>query len=337
MVKLSRQEAFAELGVADTASDTDVRVEYKKLAREWHPDKNTSEGATEKFQKINAAYHRITQGGQDDEKFDHFDEEDIFDFFEMFFFGGRAAAFRGGEGVRFAFSFGPAGTGFASHGANRGWNAYAEDSIDAEDVDDGDDDFDEEDRDFYRWYSNDPARRELEQQRLERQRLERERFEARQAEREGKMREEMARKREKREQMLAAARKAEEARRKDTAAANKQHRIAEEERKQAEARARKVQEEEECAQKRRHAAVLERKSAVEALAHRETMVREREEWEQQLQAQRCKEAHDVMAKQQVCAILSCARTARSGASCTVGWRGWRQALGASAHSLPCRV
>jgi len=91
MVKLTRQEAFAELGVTEAAGDAEVRAAYKKLAREWHPDKNTAVNATEKFQRVNAAYHRITQGGlDDDDDYDDFAEEDIFDFFEAFFFRGRA-------------------------------------------------------------------------------------------------------------------------------------------------------------------------------------------------------------------------------------------------------
>lgn len=41
------------LGVAKTASDSEIKQAYKKLAKEHHPDKG---GDTEKFSQINAAY-----------------------------------------------------------------------------------------------------------------------------------------------------------------------------------------------------------------------------------------------------------------------------------------
>jgi len=93
MVKLSRQEAFAELGVAEAAGDEEVRAAYKKLAREWHPDKNHAVEATERFQRINAAYHRLTQ--EDDAGYDELAEQDIFDFFEAIF---REISRKGGRG-----------------------------------------------------------------------------------------------------------------------------------------------------------------------------------------------------------------------------------------------
>ena len=74
---------MAELGVAEAAGDEQVRAAYKKLAREWHPDKNHAVEATERFQRINAAYHRLTQ--EDDAGYDELAEQDIFDFFEAMF------------------------------------------------------------------------------------------------------------------------------------------------------------------------------------------------------------------------------------------------------------
>jgi curved DNA-binding protein CbpA len=44
------------LGLTRTASDKEIRQAYKKLARHWHPDKNSEPNAHEKFTKINAAY-----------------------------------------------------------------------------------------------------------------------------------------------------------------------------------------------------------------------------------------------------------------------------------------
>ena len=44
------------LGLTRTASDKEIRQAYKRLARHWHPDKNSEPNAHEQFTKINAAY-----------------------------------------------------------------------------------------------------------------------------------------------------------------------------------------------------------------------------------------------------------------------------------------
>ena len=44
------------LGVSRDASQKEIRSAYKRLAREWHPDKNKSPQAQERILEINKAY-----------------------------------------------------------------------------------------------------------------------------------------------------------------------------------------------------------------------------------------------------------------------------------------
>jgi len=44
------------LNVPQTAETQQIRKAYKKLVKEWHPDKNSSPDAEDKFIKIQQAY-----------------------------------------------------------------------------------------------------------------------------------------------------------------------------------------------------------------------------------------------------------------------------------------
>ena len=57
-------DPWATLGVSRSASQKDIKKAYKKLAIQWHPDKNQSPEAEEKFMEIAEAYQILT----DDEK-----------------------------------------------------------------------------------------------------------------------------------------------------------------------------------------------------------------------------------------------------------------------------
>lgn len=52
----TKRDYYAVLGVGKTATPEELKRSYRKLALEWHPDRNKSEGANDKFKEINEAY-----------------------------------------------------------------------------------------------------------------------------------------------------------------------------------------------------------------------------------------------------------------------------------------
>ncbi|KAK6175697.1 hypothetical protein SNE40_014098 [Patella caerulea] len=53
------KDLYDVLGVDKSASTQEIKTAYKKLAREWHPDKNDDPSAADKFTKINEAYETL--------------------------------------------------------------------------------------------------------------------------------------------------------------------------------------------------------------------------------------------------------------------------------------
>jgi len=56
----SKKDFYETLGVSKSASADDLKRSYRKLAMEYHPDKNKTKEAEEKFKEINQAYEVLS-------------------------------------------------------------------------------------------------------------------------------------------------------------------------------------------------------------------------------------------------------------------------------------
>jgi len=62
---------YQTLGVSKNASEAEVKAAYRKKALEWHPDRNKSPQASEKFKEINQAYE-VLSNPQKKQTYDQF-------------------------------------------------------------------------------------------------------------------------------------------------------------------------------------------------------------------------------------------------------------------------
>ena len=53
---------YSILGLAPGASNEEIKKAYRRLAMQWHPDKNPSPDARQKFVLITQAYHALLEG-----------------------------------------------------------------------------------------------------------------------------------------------------------------------------------------------------------------------------------------------------------------------------------
>jgi len=122
----NKRDYYEVLGVPKNASKDDIKNMYRKLALQYHPDRNKSKGAEEKFKEISEAYAVLS----DDEKrkrydtYGHVGSEEVFrgseanfdeifkdigfggvrDIFEQFFGGREGGGFT--DPFNFGFRFG---------------------------------------------------------------------------------------------------------------------------------------------------------------------------------------------------------------------------------------
>ena len=99
-----KRDYYEVLGVGRDASDEELKKAFRKLALEYHPDRNKKEGAAEQFKEVNEAYQVLTDAGKraSYDRFGHagvtgngargFEGYDTFggfgDLFDAFFSGG---------------------------------------------------------------------------------------------------------------------------------------------------------------------------------------------------------------------------------------------------------
>merc|ERR1712079_513677 len=103
------KDYYTILGVSRGASDDEIKKAYRKLALKYHPDKNQSPGAEERFKEIGEAYD-VLSDGKKKQIYDQFGEEGLK--------GGMGAGPQGGGGGMPNFGNGQ-GFSYSYHGDPR--------------------------------------------------------------------------------------------------------------------------------------------------------------------------------------------------------------------------
>ncbi|MCR4329979.1 MAG: DnaJ domain-containing protein [Candidatus Roizmanbacteria bacterium] len=60
----TKRDYYEVLGVAKSANNDEIKRAYRKLALQWHPDRNKAAHATEKFKEINEAYSVLSDANK---------------------------------------------------------------------------------------------------------------------------------------------------------------------------------------------------------------------------------------------------------------------------------
>lgn len=61
---MAKRDYYEILGIPKSASDTEIKSAYRRLARKHHPDVDKSHGASEKFKEVSEAYQVLSDAGK---------------------------------------------------------------------------------------------------------------------------------------------------------------------------------------------------------------------------------------------------------------------------------
>jgi len=92
----TKRDYYEILGVNKSASPAEIKSAYRKLALQWHPDRNKAENANDKFKEINEAYAVLSDAKK----------KETYDQFGHAAFAPGAGAGRGPQGNPFGGGFG---------------------------------------------------------------------------------------------------------------------------------------------------------------------------------------------------------------------------------------
>lgn len=78
------EKYYKILGINNNASDDEIKKAYKKMALKFHPDKNKSPDANEKFREISEAYQILSNRNKTSNLHNNFEETNFVDAEELF-------------------------------------------------------------------------------------------------------------------------------------------------------------------------------------------------------------------------------------------------------------
>lgn len=98
----TKRDYYEVLGLTKSATPAEIKSAYRKLALEWHPDRNKAANANEKFKEINEAY-AVLSDPKKKEQYDQFGHAPFQP--GAGGFGGQGSPFGGGFGQQGPFQY----------------------------------------------------------------------------------------------------------------------------------------------------------------------------------------------------------------------------------------